>query len=209
MVINLVADLILALLVAFCTYMGMKKGLLTTVVNIILYIASFILATLIYKPIHKFISGMFFVADVNSTINKKISEFLNGNIADAPDFIEKHLENGAQNVSESLSNTLTSAFVFLICAVIIFVIIKLLFKLFHSTADLAKNNCVIGSVDKFLGTVLGFVNGIIIVCAVLFLCALLLTGDSYETFSKTVSNSYLTNFFYNNNFLMNLVVKYL
>lgn len=206
---SLIFDAAVLLIVAGVTYFGMKKGLLRTVFGTISYIASLILAAVIYKPIGGFVANSELTLKINTAMNDKITQSLSKNTDELPLFLKGFAEDGIQNIAQSLSDTLTSAVVFIVCAIIIFLVIKIFLKFSDGTTKLIKKVKLINGADKLLGTVFGFVNGILIVCIVLFLCMLFLNGEHYETFTSSVNGSYIAKFFYDNNILMSLVMKYL
>ena len=203
------ADIILVLIVVFCTYLGKKKGLIRTVFNTVSYIASIILAAIIYRPIKAIVLNSFVADKINTSVNLKISGVMQSGTEELPDFLKGIVGKSAENFASALADTLTSAAVFIICVVLIFVVIKIFLAFSDKITKIIKKLPLIGGCDRLLGTVFGFVNGILIVDIVLFLGTLILTGEPYKIFMSAVNSSYITKFFYDNNLLMALVVKYL
>ncbi len=206
---NYLFDIILIVIILGFMYLGHKKGLILTVVNFISYLVSIVLSFLIYKPIKGVIIKLPFIQNVNDITSSKVSGFLGTKTEGLPSFLKEFLDKEVTLVSTSVSETLTNAFVFIICVILVIILVKLFLKVTSFTAKGIKNLPIIRNLDNLLGLLFGLLNGLLIVYIILTAGMLFLTGESYKMFINGVNGSYITKYFYDNNILMNLIIKYL
>ena len=202
-------DIVLILILLGFMYLGHKKGLILTVVNFISYLVSIVLSFFIYKPIKGIIIKLPFIQNVNDITSRKVSGFLGAKTEGLPSFLKEFFDKEVNMLSASVSETLTNAFVFILCVILVILLVKLFLKVTAFTAKGIKNLPIIRNIDNLLGLIFGLLNGLLIVYIILTAGMLFLTGESYKLFTNGVNGSYITKYFYDNNILMNLIIKYL
>ncbi len=205
----MISDVFVILIIALCTYFGYKKGILCTLINIVSYLASLILSAVIIKPVNYFVRNLTFIESINKSMNDKIVSSLSEKTEGVPLFLKGAASDGVVKVSESLAETLTKGVVYILCAVIVFFIIKLFVGITRKTAKAARGTLLVGGADRFLGLIGGAAGGFLLVSLLFVLAILFLPQPKLNILSQNISNSVIAKSFYENNFIMNLIVKYL
>jgi len=220
-----VADYVIIGIVVIFALIGLKSGLLKTVYKIVSYVASFYLAIKLSKPVAGWFEGTGIYDGIREAVEKLLVnlnidfsgvtdpsnvEGIKEAIAETPfpdnfkDMIANTVAKSSDTVVNLMDNFIEGITFFILvilCAVVLFIILRILFWLAGYLVKGISEIPIIKQVDKLSGFVLGIVIGV----AVVYLVGLLLTYTA--TFEKlgfvyeNIEEGVLAPFFYNNNIL--------
>ena len=148
---------------------------------------------------------------IYNSVEKSIMSSDDEKEIELPDFLEitledeiKEIDKAKNDIIEKTVESITSVIIKIISFIILFVLVKIgIFLLFKFLTVVTKLK-LFGFVNKTLGIVMGFINGTIIVYIA---CAILIVFVPVEysaTFKDAISDTLLTEFFYNNNIIIDL-----
>lgn len=208
MSLAIIIDLVIVAIIALCTFIGYKQGLIKVAVKLVATIIAIILALILYKPISALIIDNTGIDEQiqTSITNKLIPEDSSSsdealiNTESLPDLIISHSENTVSSISEVISIKLIE----LVVIVILYVAIKIILKFITLLADFIAKLPVLNQINKLGGTIYGVLKGLILVFAifaVISLVAPLIGGN----FMENINQSYVGSFMYNNNLLLKII----
>lgn len=209
MSLAIIIDLIIVAIIALCTFIGYKQGLIKVAVKLVATIVAIILALILYKPISTLIINNTGIDEQiqTSITNKLIPENSSKaeksviNTESLPDLIVSHSENTVNSISEVISIKLIE----LVVIVILYVAIKIVLRFITLLADLIAKLPVLNQINKLGGTIYGVLKGLILVFAIFAIISLAapLIG---ENFMENINQSYIGSFMYNNNLLLKIIL---
>lgn len=139
-------DLLIIILFIAALVSGYRKGFLMQLLNLIGLLVAFFVAYTYYKPLaEKFVLWVPYPAVTESTALKFASETLD----------------------------ISLTFYQLLAFAVIFFVIKIALSIFFSIFNFIKNIPVLGIFNRFLGAILGFAQGYIMIFIILYVFALL------------------------------------
>ena len=190
-----IIDLILIALFAVTVFIGYRKGFLRTVLGFGRLIATILLTYAFGKPFSAWIDRRFIRPRVYENILAKLTEladsaegsiasFLDGLPAryrlfvdvtnpDTSGGVDGLVEQYAPAISTKISQLLATVIGYILLFILLYLVISLVVHLTGKLADLP----IIRGIDKFLGTAVGVVNGVLLTCLV----ATILYGIVYLT----------------------------
>ena len=188
-------DLILIALFAVTVFIGYRKGFLRTVLGFGRLIATILLTYAFGKPFSAWINRRFVRPRVYESVQQKLTEladsaegsisaFLDGLPAryrlfvstadpDTSGGVDGLVEQYAPTISTRISQLLSTVIGYILLFILLYLVISLVVHLTGKLADLP----IIRGIDRFLGTSVGVVNGILLSC----LIATILYGIVYLT----------------------------
>lgn len=154
-------DLLIIILFVAALVSGYRKGFLIQLLNLVGLLVAVIVAYIYYKPLaEKFLLWVPYPAVTESTALKFASETLD----------------------------ISLTFYQLLAFAVIFFVVKLALRILFSMFDFLKNVLVLGVFNRFLGAILGFVQGYFMLFIVLYVLALL----PIDEIQKFIESSILT-----------------
>lgn len=222
-------DIIVIIILVVCVLLGMKKGIVLAVFDFFSFIISIILSKAVYPIISKvLLSSKGFNDTIRAAIlsNVQIKEMVKlQTIKAQTDFINKlplpkillnsiNENNNPQiykilNV-DSLQDYIVG-FITNICANIIaitisFVVVFIAMKIISNTLNIVTKLPVIKTLNSFSGACMGFVEGVFVIWIFMIFITMFLSKDN-GSLVASLNNSFIAIYFYENNFLMDMVVK--
>jgi len=208
MALAIIIDLIIVAIIALCTFIGYKQGLIKVAVKLVATIIAIIIALMLYKPVSTLIIDNTSIDEqIQTSITNKLipedapeTEETLINTESLPDLIVSSSENTVKSISEIISTKLIE----LIVIVILYLVVKIVLKFITLLADLIAKLPVLNQVNKLGGTIYGVLKGLILVFAIFAIISLAapLIG---ENFMKDINESYIGSFMYNNNLLLKII----
>lgn len=208
MTLAIIIDLIIVVVIALCTFIGYKQGLIKVAVKLVATIIAIILALILYKPISTLIIENTSIDEqiqtsiTNKLIPEESSEVEESliNTESLPDLIISSSENTVKSISEVISTKLIELFVI----IILYIVIKIVLKFITLLADLIAKLPILNQINKLGGTIYGVLKGLILVFAIFAVVSLAapLIG---ENFMENINQSYIGSFMYNNNLLLKII----
>lgn len=217
---SLIIDIITALLIIFSFSMGRRKGLVKSVWKTASWIITAILVFVLIEPTVDFISGTQFSEMVNEKVYMQISTKNEKDKSDDageesikafPKFFTEDFdnlktasENKAEELEKDLSENITNIIIKIAAFIILFVLIKIILAILFRILDLTSKLPVINGANKLLGGILGVIN---ILFVIYIVCAVISLFAANDRVIDIINSSYLVKYFYNNNILMQLVLR--
>lgn len=205
---SVVFDIGAIAIIALCTFIGYKQGLVKSAIKILSFFIAIIVAFSIYKPVSKLIIN-------NTSIDDNIKNVMIEKIkpegmekeqeVDVGDNVALKIMGEATNTIEEIAETFTTKLIETVTLLVIFLIVKIALRFVTVLTDLITKLPLLKQVNKLGGTIYGIVKGIILVyviLAVVYLITPLLQKNIVEDINKSI----ITKTLYNNNLILNTII---
>ncbi|MGN1310364.1 MAG: CvpA family protein [Clostridia bacterium] len=195
-------DLIIVLIIVLFTFIGYKRGLVKTAINILSFFIALIISITLYKTVGNIVIN-------NTEIDEKIEATITSKIT-AEDLEEKYeiLPNGlveaGENTINDMAKSLTEKIIYIGAFIILFIVLKIALIFVKVIADFITKLPVIKQFDKTGGIIYGLAKGILIV-TVIFAVISLTAPMINEEYINTINNSVIGSLLYNHNLLIGLI----
>jgi len=206
--ITITGALIILVLAGFAVY-GVKMGFIKAVFDLfsflftglltwLLYpvLAGILIKTPLYESLNKF---LFATLKDNDVLTKSLPEFF----IELPVFIKDSIiessKQGFHSIVESTADALTVLLINVISIVVLFIVVRVLALLLKRFSKKINDIIIIGTVNKILGGLFGFIQGYFLVCLVLFVISLFPTGAVYERVKDDMEVSYTAEIMFGDN----------
>jgi len=200
-------DLAVIAIVALCTFIGYKQGLVKSAIKILSFFIAIIVSLILYKPVSAIIINTTPVDDnIKNVIVEKITpEGINPNQeVEIQNNIELKILDGAANTIEQIADTFTVKLIETVTILLIYIIVKIALKFVTALTDLITKLPFLKQINELGGTIYGIIKGAILVytiLAIVYLASPLLN----KTVSENIEKSIITKTLYNNNIILNLI----
>lgn len=224
----LVIDLLLIALGVFAFLYGKHRGFISMVWGAAAWLITVLITAALIAPVTVAVSHtqpvLEFKENIAGHIKKNIYDH-SGGVMDAADFlsdrdalsestgipailipemdlsssIESTVSAAADNIVESASNSVIRAVVGVMLFIGIRVIMGAVYRILRAVSRLP----VIKGVNRLIGGLLGLINYMFVVYAVLAVISLIVVKDGAG--QSIIEQTYLAKYFYNNNILLNLI----
>lgn len=206
-----IVDIAVCVILLIFIIVGCKKGFLRQIISLVAGIASIIIAYYFCDDLLKLISTKF---DALTPLTDKLTTAFSKNSVLAtefnpetfksnleslhmPEFIIKAVEKAAGGVETTslaaiLAGVVAKYLLLIACFILIFIACKIVFWIIKKIAALFSKMPLIGSVDRFLGLLLGAIKGLLVIYFVLFVINTL-APVSIEL-SQAISDSKIVSF---------------
>ena len=216
MTLWIILDLIVIAIYILSIYFYKSKGFLKSSETIISLILTYVLMSSVLPFFEEFISESSIGESIHSSVyntivNPKTPEeekSEDNNIA-LPDFMQNALDDKLKDINEAKDNMLTTTaeqtsnlIIKLISVILLFLLVKLGIFLLFRVLELFSGLAPLNFVNRALGIILGIINASIIVYILCAVAVILVPVEYSQTLKEAISRTYLTQFFYNNNFLI-------
>ena len=195
-------DLIIVLIIVLFTFIGYKRGLVKTAINILSFFIALVISIALYKTVGNIVIN-------NTEIDEKIEETITSKIT-SEDLEEKYeilpnaLVETGENAVNDMAKALTEKIIYIGVFIILFVALKIVLVFVKILADLITKLPIIKQFDKTGGIIYGLVKGILIV-TVIFAVISLTSPMINQEYINTINNSVIGSLLYNHNLLIGLI----
>lgn len=203
----IVADLVVIGIYLLSVIYFKSKGFLRASETLISLVLSFCLVPVFLTPFEKFVSGSELGAEINRKVLKSVEEndyednfALPDSLAQSFGGVEEIKEVAEKNIAENISRVIIKVISF----VLLFIVIKFGIFILFIILDLCCKIKIFGFVNKTLGVALGIINATIIIYVACALAVAVVPVENAAEFKDIVAKTLLTQFFYNNNIILNL-----
>lgn len=203
----IVFDLIVIAIIALCTFIGYKQGLVKAAIKILSFFIAIIIALVLYKPISNVVVNNTSVDEnIKNTIIDKINpeEIDKNKEISIEDSLTKKIIGEANSTIEELSNVFSIKLIEICVLLLIYIVVRIGLRFISILADLIAKLPILKQINKTGGLIYGVIRGVIIVyvmLAVFYLASPLIEQDIYKDIDKT----FITKNIYNNNILLNII----
>lgn len=221
-----IIDIIIIAVIALCTFLGYKKGLIKLAVGILGFFLAIIIALVLYTPISNFIINNTNVKDniknaISDTVksyvikeesaegeekqqeSKVMVTYIDGIVAKQKEMIV----TGEKELIDTVSDNVAVNIIRIGVALAVFIISKLILIFINVFVDLIGKLPIIKQFNKAGGTIYGVIQGILIVYIVFAVISLIAPMLNNTDFLEQINNSLIGNMVYNNNIILKLLFK--
>ena len=212
---TIIVDLVIIAIIALCIIRGYIKGLTGSLIKILSFVLSLIIAFVLFVPVSNFIIN---TTQIDENIENSIREVViseeegtqtNETMPTAiTDYINQKVEEAADTAKESVVNsTVTEVSRTIVKAgtwIVLFILARIALILLRFITSLIAKLPIIKQFDKLGGIVYGLAEGLIITYLALALISFI-TPMTKGTLSENINKSYVGSTMYNNNILLNII----
>lgn len=195
-------------IIALCTFIGYKQGLVKSAIKILSFFIAIIVALVLYKPVSSLVIN-------NTTIDDNIKNAMIEKIKpevseeeqelDVEYYAELKIIGETTNTIEGIANSFTIKLIETIVLLLIFVIVKIALKFVSALTDIITKLPLLKQVNKLGGTIYGIIKGILIVYTILAV-VYLISPLIKNTVTEDINKSIITKALYNNNLILNIII---
>ena len=203
----IIYDLAVLGIVALCTFIGYKQGLVKSAIKILSFFIAIIVALILYKPVSNTVIKNTYIDDniKNVMIQKIKPEGVDINqqltVENNSSF---NIMGVATSTIEEITNVFTVKLIETVTLLLIFIIVKIAIKFVSAFTDLITKLPLLKQVNKLGGTIYGIIKGMILVYTILVVYLVMPLLN--KAVSKNIDKSVLTKMLYNNNIILNIIV---
>ena len=204
---SIIFDVAVIAIIALCTFIGYKQGLVKSAIKILSFFIAIIIALVLYKPVSNIIINSTSIDDsIKNTMIEKIRPegAENNKEIVIEDNVALKIIGNATNTIEGIASAFTVKLIENATLLAIFLIVKIALKFVSALTDLITKLPILKQVNKFGGTVYGIIKGIILVYTILAVIYLL-TPLLKNTITEDINRSIITKTLYNNNFILHMI----
>lgn len=218
---GIVVDLVIVLIIGICVFLGYKRGLVKSLLQLFTSVIAIIIAIALYKPFVNFVventtidnniqlslerimsqnseSENDSIISEDSGMPKPIVDYLNNNMKDSVN------EQKDAAITE-ISKTAAELIVNIGCIIIIYIIAKILLKIITLFIDIFANLPVIKQFNELGGIIYGIIEGIVIILILVTLISVITPLMGNYQLANLIMESHIGRFLYNNNIFLNLI----
>lgn len=220
---SIVVDLVIISILIFCIYWGQRRGLTDLLFKLIIFIVSLIISFVFYKPVANLVMEK---TQIDEWLNVRIEETLIGheivdgelinkdetNMSDGTiklinsiikDGVNETKDNLVRYIAEKLSYFMIST----LTLIALLIIVRVCLGFLRSIASIIAKLPIINLVDKIGGFAFGLLKGIVVIYVVLAILSIISPLIANLRILNAINDSYIGSRMYNNNLLLNLIIK--
>ena len=212
---SIIVDIIILAIFALCLILGYKRGLTGSLIKILSFVVSLVIAFVLFIPVSNIIIDntqidenleqsireLIIQEESNSTEESKMPEAIT-------DYIIEKVEQAADDAKESIvDSTATDVAQTIVKAgtwIALFMIARILLIFLRFITSLIAKLPVIKQFDKLGGIIYGLLEALIIVYVILAIISFVAPMTN-GTLSEAIDSSILGNLMYNNNLLLKII----
>lgn len=215
----MVVDLIILIIMVSSIFVGLKKGLISCIIDIAAVIVALILAILLCRPItNVIIENTNFDESLATTISQNIplsdTDFKVEANTNLPEGIVNYINSITENVNTSKDEAfnaigveLASGIISIIIFIAIFVIVRLVLALIKVVSKIIDKIPLLSQVNKVGGAICGAIEGAIIIYVIFAVISMIAPVISNTNLLELINSSNIGSIMYNNNLVLNSIYK--
>lgn len=220
---GLIADLVIVLTLVISAAMGYKKGLTSVIFKLIIFLASLIIAFILYKPVANFIMDK---TGIDEWLTEKIATTLDGTSIANGELLNVEQSNISKSVvelinkyvKEALNETKTNAVnyvsaklayygITILTLIFLLGISRFILAFIKGIAEFIANLPILRIINKTGGLIYGLLRGLVALYLLMAVLSIISPLIESTFIIKEINDSKLGSIMYNNNLLLNLIVK--
>lgn len=223
MIYILIIDLIVLAVVIIFTIIGYKRGLVKIAFGLCTFVLALVITLILYKPISSLVIANTEIDDnIEKAITNKIlpegvseTDLINFDALENSEVYSHLLENelyasiikSSEEVSiQHISKTLSTKIIEAVVMLAIYIIAKIVLRFVTALADLVAKLPLLNTFNSLGGIIVGFLQGCLIIL-VIFAIVSLMSPMLDPSVVNTINESSVCSTIYNNNLLLNLIMK--
>lgn len=202
----LIADIVVSVIIIAAYVIGSRRGLVKTVWNAISWIAAVAAVFLLIQPAVEVVQKTPIADNLNAKIYTMMQEKPEESIqreSAMPKFMTKNTDI-IDSISEKTAEDITALVLKIAVGLSLFIIMKLVLLILFAVINAISKLPFVNSTNKLLGGLLGVVNIMFVIYA---LCAAITLMTDNEEILGIINSSYVIKYFYDNNILMQLMLR--
>ena len=202
----LIADIVVSVIIIAAYVIGSRRGLVKTVWNAVSWIAAVAAVFLLIQPAVEVVQKTPIADNLNAKIytimQEKPEESIQRESA-MPKFMTKNTDI-IDSISEKTAEDITALVLKIAVGLSLFIIMKLVLLILFAVINAISRLPFVNSTNKLLGGLLGVINIMFVIYA---LCAAITLMTDNEEIIGIINSSYVIKYFYDNNILMQLMLR--
>lgn len=202
----LIADIVVSVIIIAAYVIGSRRGLVKTVWNAVSWIAAVAAVFLLIQPAVEVVQKTPIADNLNAKIYTMMQEKPEESIqreSAMPKFMTKNTDI-IDSISEKTAEDITALALKIAVGLSLFIIMKLVLLILFAVINAVSRLPFVNSTNKLLGGLLGVVNIMFVIYA---LCAAITLMTDNEEILGIINSSYVIKYFYDNNILMQLMLR--
>lgn len=202
----LIADIVVSVIIIAAYVIGSRRGLVKTVWNAVSWIAAVAAVFLLIQPAVEVVQKTPIADNLNAKIytimQEKPEESIQRESA-MPKFMTKNTDI-IDSISEKTAEDITALVLKIAVGLSLFIIMKIVLLILFAVINAISKLPFVNSTNKLLGGLLGVINIMFVIYA---LCAAITLMTDNEEILGIINSSYVIKYFYDNNILMQLMLR--
>ncbi len=202
----LISDIVVSVIIVAAYVIGSRRGLVKTVWNAVSWIAAVAAVFLLIQPAVEVVQKTPVADNLNAKIYTMMQEKPEESIqreSAMPKFMTENTDI-IDSISEKTAEDITALVLKIAVGLSLFIIIKLVLLILFAVINAISRLPFVNSTNKLLGGLLGVVNIMFVIYA---LCAAITLMTDNEEIFGIINSSYVIKYFYDNNILMQLMLR--
>lgn len=202
----LIADIVVSVIIIAAYVIGSRRGLVKTVWNAVSWIAAVAAVFLLIQPAVEVVQKTPIADNLNAKIYTMMQEKPEESIqreSAMPKFMTENTDI-IDSISEKTAEDITALVLKIAVGLSLFIIMKLVLLILFAVINAISRLPFVNSTNKLLGGLLGVVNIMFVIYA---LCAAITLMTDNEEILGIINSSYVIKYFYDNNILMQLMLR--
>lgn len=202
----LIADIVVSVIIIAAYVIGSRRGLVKTVWNAVSWIAAVAAVFLLIQPAVEVVQKTPIADNLNAKIYTMMQEKPEESIqreSAMPKFMTENTDI-IDSISEKTAEDITALVLKIAVGLSLFIIMKLVLLILFAVINAISRLPFVNSTNKLLGGLLGVINIMFVIYA---LCAAITLMTDNEEILGIINSSYVIKYFYDNNILMQLMLR--
>lgn len=202
----LIADIVVSVIIIAAYVIGSRRGLVKTVWNAVSWIAAVVAVFLLIQPAVEVVQKTPIADNLNAKIYTMMQEKPEESIqreSAMPKFMTENTDI-IDSISEKTAEDITALALKIAVGLSLFIIMKLVLLILFAVINAISRLPFVNSTNKLLGGLLGVINIMFVIYA---LCAAITLMTDNEEILGIINSSYVIKYFYDNNILMQLMLR--
>ena len=211
---SIIVDLIIIAILAICIIIGYVKGLTGSLIKILSFVLSVVIAFILFVPVSNFIIENtpiennleksireVIISDEEKTEKEKMPETITDYINQK---VEETTNNAKEEIADATSKDIAQTIVKAGTWISLFIIARILLIFLKFITSLITKLPVIKQFDKLGGIIYGLIEGLVITYIALAIISFI-APTTKGTLTEKINESYIGKQMYNNNLLLNII----
>ena len=214
-----IIDLVLLGVILLCTFLGYKIVLIGVAFKIVSFFIAILVAVVLSGPVSNWIMNNTTIAQnmENAIIDRLVDEKaeekevdksdINNTSQAVVDYINKQTSEVKNAGIRSAAKDITESAIRVAVIIILYIVTKIILIFFKAIAKALGELPIIKQFNKLGGTIYGILEGLLITYVILAALSLIAPMVKDATVFELINNSIITRFMYNNNIILNILLK--
>ena len=209
---SIIVDLVILAIIILCIIIGYVRGLTGSLIKIVSFVLSIVIAFLLFIPISNLIINN---TQIDENLEQSIREMIVGNdnkeenMPEAiTDYIAQQIESASDSAKEAIADSTAREVSLTIVKagtwIILFIVARILLIFLRFITSLIAKLPVIKQFDKLGGIIYGILEGLIIVYVLLAIISFV-SPMVNGSLSNAIEESFVGSMMYNNNLLLKII----